>query len=86
MRKAYKIITRIHEPGDWSIYSGKTAGEAKTTCLYGMLDAYQDATYAWITSCRRAPEYDQHAEKYGGCVAWKNGMESFDIKLGHKRA
>lgn len=81
--KAYRIITAIHRDGDFGVYSALTAGKAKTQCFMDMRDAYPDATYAWIRSCRRAPEHDVATETGTGCIAWKNSREWWHIKRGH---
>jgi hypothetical protein len=71
MKKAYKITTKANEIGEWLIYSGENAGKVKTFCVNHMKEAYSDATYSWINSCKRIPEYDELANKYNGCIAWK---------------
>ncbi len=82
--KAYRIYTCAHNEGDYGIYGARSAGKAKTMCMSGLGNAgYNDASYAWIKSCRRAPEYDNLARTLGGCIAWKDGREHWDLELGH---
>jgi len=82
-RKAYKITTIGYD--GWVMYSAESAGKAKTLCFYGLRDAYDGATYAWIKSCRRAPTCDDLAEKYTGCLAWEDGHDHWDVVDGMKR-
>ena len=72
MLKAYRIVTTQHSAGGFSIYAAENPGKAKTRCIYGLQDSYSAATYAWITSCRRAPEWDYLAaakQEYRGVIA-----------------
>jgi hypothetical protein len=84
-RKAYQIrVERADiDNNSWGVYSACTPGKAKSVCLSGLKEAYTDATFAWITTCRRAPEYDTLAEKYPGCIAWKQGREHWEQDKGH---
>jgi hypothetical protein len=81
-RKAYKIVTTIHNEGDWGVYGAETRAKANTLVFRAMLNIYTDASYAWIKSTKRAPEYDELCNKYPGCVAWKEGMERFEQDKG----
>jgi hypothetical protein len=81
--KAYRITTILNDEGSFGVYSAETPARAKTMVVSAMREAYSDANYPWITSCRRAPEYDALAEKYRGCIAWKEGFEHWEQDRGH---
>ena len=77
--KAYRITTKPDDhPTDWTIYSAKSAGRAKTLCVRSMQSAYLEANYSWITSCRRCPEYDALAANDERCIAYKVGREGYE--------
>jgi hypothetical protein len=81
--KAYRIVTKAN-PNMWTVYSAPTSGKAKTSCFYRLREAYYAATYAWISSCRRAPQFDSLAEKYSGCIAWRDHTgENWEQDKGH---
>ena len=82
--KAYKIRTEIDE-GGFGIYVAESAGKAKTMCVSAMTDAYYDATYSWVISCLRIPEFDYlGAEDKRGCIAWQSYEgEKWQIDRGH---
>ena len=77
--RAFCIITKMDEPGDWSIWIGRSAGEAKTLLVTKLADSYRGATYAWVVSCRRAPEFDRFAVYGLGCCAWHQRYESWSL-------
>ena len=85
MFRAFKIVTKEDNPGSFNVFIAESAGNAKTQVIAAMQNAgYNNATYSWITSCHRAPEYDYLADKGPGCVAWKiidwyNGNEEWQI-------
>ena len=84
MNKAYIIKTKIDiDNSSWGIYSGKTAPKVKTYVMSSLKDIYRESNYSWITSCRRIPEYDNLAQKYDGCIAWKQGTEHWEQDKGH---
>jgi hypothetical protein len=83
LNKAYRIVTQA-DPDMWVVYAAPTSAKAKTSCFYAMREAYPDATYAWINSCRRAPQYDALAEKHSGCIAWRDRCgENWEQDKGH---
>ena len=84
-RKAWRIATKAHDEGGFSIVSERCAGRAKTLEVYAMRDGYDKATHAWITSCRRAPEFDALAKKYKGTIAWHMDGENWEQDRGHWR-
>jgi hypothetical protein len=79
-RKAYKIVTDINDYGGYGIYSAESSGRAKTMVVNGLREAYYEATYSWIKSCKRAYNYDCLADKYSGCVAWKDEEDYCNIE------
>jgi len=82
--KAYRIKTRLDEDADdFVIYSAPSAGQAKRMAVMGMRDSHPDANFPWITSCRRAPEYDELAKKLNGCICWRAGREWWHLEQGH---
>lgn len=77
MKKAYQIsCKKSNKPGEWGIYSGENAAKAKTIFMVDLKENYPESNYSWITTCRRIPEYDELANKYSGCIAWK--MQCWD--------
>jgi hypothetical protein len=79
--KAYKIETRAHEIGSWSIYAGETRGRATYRCILALKAVYSKVDFTWINSCRRAPEYDDLCNRVLaplGCVAWKHGNQRWE--------
>ncbi len=82
MVKAYKIKTTQDEFSvDFFVYGAATAGKAKTLLLNSLQDAYPQATYAWIKSCKRCPGWD-FIDKTG-CLEWQMGNEHWNIVQGH---
>ena len=81
--KAYKIQTKIDS--GFSIYIAENAGSAKTRAVSSMCDSYRDANYSWVTSCRRAPEFEYLAlNNENSCVAWSSEEgERWQIDRGH---
>lgn len=76
--KAYKIETKIDS--GFSIYIAESAGSAKTLAVSSMREGWRDATYSWVTSCRRAPEFDYLAPNNdNACVAWSHEGERWQI-------
>jgi len=84
-RKAYKISTKAHNEGGYCIVSARSAGEAKSMIISDMQDAYDKPTYSWIISCRRAPEYDDLAHQWKGCIAWHDYGENWEQDRGSWR-
>lgn len=84
-RKAWRITTKAHNDGGYSIVSDRTAGEAKTHEVNSIREAYCNANYSWVISCRRAPEYDELARTWPGTIAWRDPVdrESWEIDRGH---
>lgn len=83
-KKAYKIKTKADiDINSWGIYGAYSAPRAKTLCMSSLWESYPNSNYSWITSCRRAPEYDDLVNEYSGCVAWKQGAECWEQDKGH---
>ena len=82
--KAYKIFHTAGNEGDWTVYGAETRAKANTKAFMSMRSVFTDASYAWIKTTRRAPEYDELANKYPGfhAVAWKEGREYFEQDKG----
>ena len=79
MLKAYKIKTKARSENSYSVYVAENAGRAKTKVVQSMSDVYDGVDYSWITSCRRAPEFDHLANGRLECVAWVDGNERWQI-------
>lgn len=76
--KAYKIETKIDR--GFSIYIAENAGSAKTLAVSSMREGWRDATYSWVTSCRRAHEFDYLAPgNDNSCIAWSHEGERWQI-------
>jgi hypothetical protein len=80
--KAFKIKTQLDR--GFSIQIAETAGSAKSQVVRELQDCYRNATYSWITSCRRVPEFDYLVDiGHSGCVAWSHEGERWQIDRGH---
>lgn len=82
-RKAYKIVSKWHEPGGYEIVSETTSGAAKTHHVNRLREVWgKKASYALVKSCRRAPEYDELARKYRGAIKWHDEGENWEQDRG----